>query len=76
WQKGLDVFADCLADIVALGVRVVLLGSGDTAIETVFTEAAADHPGRVGVAFGYDEALAHLIQAGADAILVPSRFEP
>ena len=41
-----------------------------------FTGAAAAHPGRIGCVIGYDEALAHLVQAGADAILVPSRFEP
>lgn len=76
WQKGLDVLADALDDIVAQGARIALLGAGDAAIEAAFRAAAARHPGRIGLVFGYDEAVAHLIQAGADAILVPSRFEP
>src|SRR5207253_10795364 len=53
-----------------------LLGSGDQMLENAFASAAVASPGRIGVRFGYDEALAHLIQGGADALLVPSRFEP
>jgi len=53
-----------------------LLGSGDADLETGFAAAAAAYPGRVGIVIGYDEALSHLIMAGADVILVPSRFEP
>jgi len=53
-----------------------LIGSGEPAIEQAITAAAALHDGRIGVAVSYDEALSHLIQAGADTILVPSRFEP
>jgi starch synthase len=53
-----------------------MLGSGDQDLERGFAEAARRHPGRVGARIGYDEALAHLVQGGADAILVPSRFEP
>jgi starch synthase len=45
-------------------------------METGFLAAAGQHPGRIGCRIGYDESLAHLIQAGADAALVPSRFEP
>ena len=51
-------------------------GSGDAALERAFAEAAAAHPGRVGVRIGYDETVAHRVIAGADLILVPSRFEP
>jgi starch synthase len=76
WQKGLDVLADCLDEVVAMGARIAVLGSGERAIEDRFVIARERHPGRVGVQLGYDEALAHLIQAGGDAILVPSRFEP
>ena len=54
----------------------LLLGSGDSDLEAGFAAAAAAHPGRVGVALGYDEALSHLILAGGDAIVMPSRFEP
>ena len=53
-----------------------MLGSGDAALEAAFLAAAARHPGRIGVTIGYDEPLSHLLQGGADAILIPSRFEP
>ena len=62
--------------LVGSGARLALLGSGDAALEAAFAAAAKRHPGRVGVVIGYDEALSHLLQAGADAILIPSRFEP
>jgi starch synthase len=76
WQKGMDVLAWSLDELVAAGGRLALLGSGDPELEAAFTEAAARHPGRIGVRIGYDEALSHLLQGGADAILIPSRFEP
>ncbi len=76
WQKGMDIFAASLDQLVATGARLALLGSGEPAIEAAILDAAARHPGRIGVVVGYDEALSHLIQAGADTILVPSRFEP
>ena len=76
WQKGMDVLIDCLDDLVARGARLALLGSGDAALEAGFLAAAARHPGRIGVMIGYDEPVSHLLQGGADAILIPSRFEP
>lgn len=76
WQKGMDVLADQVDALVAMGGRLVLLGTGDMALETRFKAAAARHPGKVAVAIGYDEQLSHLLQGGADAILIPSRFEP
>ena len=76
WQKGMDVLLECIDELVALGGRLALLGSGDAALEAAFVAAAARHPGRVGVKVGYDEPLSHLLQGGADAILIPSRFEP
>lgn len=76
WQKGLDLLLDVLPSLLGAGAQLALLGSGDAALERSFAVAAARHRGRVGCVIGYDEALAHLIQAGADAILVPSRFEP
>jgi starch synthase len=51
-------------------------GSGELALEAAFAAAAKAHPGKVAVRIGYDEALAHRLIAGADALLVPSRFEP
>jgi starch synthase len=76
WQKGMDVLVDQLDTLVALGGRLAVLGTGDTALEARFRAAAAKHPGRIGLALGYDEKLSHLLQGGADAILIPSRFEP
>ncbi|MGN7159549.1 glycogen synthase GlgA [Sphingomonas sp. SAFR-052] len=76
WQKGMDVLADGLDMLVALGGRLALLGSGDAALEGAFMAARSRHPGRIGVRIGYDEALSHLLQGGGDAILIPSRFEP
>lgn len=76
WQKGLDLLAGALDGIVAMGGRIAVLGSGDQAIEGALLAGAARHRGKVGVVIGYDEALSHLMQAGADVILVPSRFEP
>jgi starch synthase len=75
-QKGLDLLLEALPRLLARGARLAVLGSGDADLETAFAAAARDNPGRVGVVIGYDEPLSHLLQAGADAILVPSRFEP
>jgi len=76
WQKGLDLLLGALPVLLAEGAQLALLGTGDPALQAGFAAAAAAHPGRIGCVFGYDEALAHQIQAGADALLVPSRFEP
>src|SRR3954470_4000977 len=76
WQKGLDLLIEALPVLIGAGAQLALLGSGEPNLERGFAAAADAHPGRVGVDFGYDEALAHLIQAGSDALLVPSRFEP
>lgn len=75
-QKGLDMLLECLPGLVARGAQLALLGSGDAALERGFIEAAAQHPGNVGTIIGYDETLSHQLQGGADAILIPSRFEP
>lgn len=75
-QKGLDMLLDQLDEVVADGVQLALLGSGDPYLEHAFVAAAGSHLGTVGCALGYNEAMAHLIQAGSDAILAPSRFEP
>jgi starch synthase len=75
-QKGMDVLAALADDLVALGGRLALLGAGDTKLETAFIAASNKHRGKIGVTIGYDEGLSHLMQGGADAILIPSRFEP
>jgi starch synthase len=75
-QKGLDLVLEILPALLQGGGQLALLGTGEPTIEAGFRAAAARHPGRIACVFSYDEALAHLLQAGADAILVPSRFEP
>ena len=75
-QKGMDLLAAAVPFLVAQGAQLALLGSGDPALEAAFRAAVAAHAGAVGMMQGYDEALAHLIQGGSDALLVPSRFEP
>nr|AIA92653.1 CAZy families GT5 protein [uncultured Rhizobium sp.] len=77
WQKGIDLLAWITAqDIVRAGHRLAVLGAGDRGLETTFRSLAGEFPGRVGVVIGYDEPLAHRMQAAGDAILIPSRFEP
>lgn len=73
-QKGLDLLLETLPNLLKRGGQLALLGSGDTAMQDAFLNAARD--ANVGVKIGYDEALSHRMMAGADAILVPSRFEP
>ncbi|MCB1426334.1 MAG: starch synthase, partial [Notoacmeibacter sp.] len=65
-----------LDGLVSMGAKLAVLGSGDKGLEGLMLAAAARHKGRIGTMIGYDEPLSHLMQAGADAILVPSRFEP
>jgi starch synthase len=75
-QKGVDLLLDSLPALIGHGAQLALLGAGEKLFQDGFAAAAAEHAGAVGCVFGYDEALAHLMQAGADFILVPSRFEP
>ena len=75
-QKGLHLLPAILPELIERGGQLVILGNGDAAIELSLREALAGHPGQAALQIGYDEALAHRIIAGADVILVPSRFEP
>jgi starch synthase len=74
--KGLDIVTASWWDLFQRPLRMVVLGSGEPAIEDGFRALAARAPDRFGVRLGYDEPLAHRIEAGADAFLVPSRYEP
>jgi starch synthase len=76
WQKGLDLLLEALPTLVGEGAQLALVGTGDAALEEGFRAAADEYPGRIGVLLGYDETLAHRVQGGADALLVPSRYEP
>ncbi|HEY1884511.1 MAG TPA: glycogen synthase GlgA [Roseiarcus sp.] len=75
-QKGLDLLLQALPGLIARVGQLALLGSGEPSLEGGFTAAAAAQPDSVSCVLGYDERLAHLIQAGSDFIVVPSRFEP
>ena len=75
-QKGLDLVLDAIPSLLADGAQFAVQGSGDAGLEAAFVAMAAAHPGRVAVRLGYDEAFAHQMIAGSDALLVPSRFEP
>lgn len=75
-QKGMDLVLGSLPSLLAEGGQLVVIGSGEPDIEAGFRAAAAAHPGNVSVYLGYDDGLAHRIIAGADILLVPSRFEP
>ena len=75
-QKGFDLLADLADELPRLGASFVLLGSGERRYEDLWLGLAARYPQRVAVQIGFDEVLAHLIEAGADLFLMPSRFEP
>jgi starch synthase len=75
-QKGIDMLLAILPDLMQRPLQLMLVGSGDKLYEKALLDAASQFPGRIGVHIGYDEASAHLIEAGADVFLMPSRFEP
>jgi len=75
-QKGLDLVAATMDAILGLGAQFVLLGTGDPKYHTLFRDLHVRFPDRVAVTLGFDNTLAHLIEAGSDMFLMPSRFEP
>jgi starch synthase len=75
-QKGVDLIPSVLPDFIAAGGGLAILGSGDPALEAAMRGLHQRFPKAVGLRVGYDEALSHRMFAGADAVLVPSRFEP
>jgi starch synthase len=75
-QKGLHLVEAVADELVHLGGQLAVLGAGEAPLEEAFLRAAERHPGQIAVDIGYNESLAHAIVAGADVILVPSRFEP
>ncbi len=75
-QKGLDLVAEVLPELVELDLQVVLLGTGDPAMEAQFRSLQAQFPEKIGLRIGFDEGLAHRIEAGSDMFLMPSRYEP
>jgi starch synthase len=75
-QKGFDLLEEAAKDLLGIDATFVVLGTGEARYESFWKQMATDHPDRVGVQIGFDERLAHLIEAGADAFLMPSQFEP
>jgi starch synthase len=75
-QKGIDLLLGALPALLAAGAQLAVQGAGDAPLEQALRDAAQAHPGRVAVRIAYDEAMAHRLVAGGDAIVVPSRFEP
>ena len=75
-QKGIGIFLEALEQLMALPIQLVLLGTGDPRYHVPLTQFAARFPERLAVNLTFDNALAHQIEAGADAFLIPSRFEP
>jgi starch synthase len=75
-QKGIDLVMAAAPELLALDATWVFVGSGDARYESRLKELAAAYPSRVATFIGFDEGLAHLVEAGADLFLMPSRFEP
>jgi starch synthase len=75
-QKGIDLVAAALPAILGTDLQLALLGSGQSEYQDLFRRTALERPERVGVRIGFDEGLAHRIEAGADIFLMPSRYEP
>ena len=76
YQKGVDILLEQMKSILDLPVQIVILGSGDLELESRLKQWSLKHPKQLQIQIGYDEKLSHLIEAGADAFLMPSRFEP
>ena len=75
-QKGIDLVLDIVPELVKQQAQLVVLGSGDATLEAAISDAVTAYPKHVAAHIGYDEALSHHIEAGADIFLMPSRFEP
>ncbi len=75
-QKGIDLLLETLPGLMHRSIQLVILGTGDAGYEKTLRAQATRYAGQLAVRVGYDERLAHLIEAGADMFLMPSRFEP
>jgi starch synthase len=75
-QKGVDLVLEIAPQLIALPAQLVLLGSGDVEMQRTALELSHQYSGQISAYVGFDEALSHLIEAGADIFLMPSRFEP
>lgn len=76
YQKGLDILADCVEELMGPELQLVVLGTGEQKYHDLLTSLAARYPKKIGVRIGFDNGLAHKIEAGADMFLMPSKYEP
>jgi len=75
-QMGLDLIERLAADLPHLGATFVILGTGEPRYQDLWRYLSSQHPTKIGARIGFDERLAHLIEAGADMFMMPSKFEP
>ncbi len=75
-QKGFDILAEALPHFLRLDVQFVLLGTGEPQYQDALSRLGESFPGKMGLALAFDNALAHLIYAGSDMFVMPSRYEP
>ena len=75
-QKGFDLIAEAIPQLMNSGIQLVILGTGDPEMEGRFQALQARFPKQIGLRIGFDEALAHRIEGGADMLVMPSRYEP
>ena len=75
-QKGLDLVATIIPQLMAMDLQLVILGAGEPELEATFQALQARYPHRMGLRLGFDEGLAHRIEGGADVFVMPSRYEP
>jgi starch synthase len=75
-QKGFDLLLDIIPELMLLNLQIAILGTGDHHLEREFLRAKSAYPDRIAVHIGFDEGLAHRIEAGADMLVMPSRYEP
>ncbi len=76
YQKGIDLLLENMEEILKLPIQIVILGSGDLELESRLRRWSNKYPEQLQIELGYIESLSHLIEAGVDAFLMPSRFEP
>lgn len=75
-QKGFDILAACIDEILKLNLRLILLGTGERKYHEMFKKIKEKHPDHFGLRIEFNNALAHKIEAGSDMFLMPSKFEP
>jgi starch synthase len=75
-QKGFDILSDSLEKLLEMDMKIVILGTGQQKYHELYTKLASKYPERLGVRLEFNNALAHLVEAGSDYFLMPSRYEP